>query len=227
MMRFTLLAVLVLGGSAWADPGRDGASDKQAMLRERLARFKQLTPDQKTKLRERVEFLKKLPADERRRLQENLRKFQKLPAKDQQVIREKIQRLSPDDKKAFMDLSKDFFHWANKQGLVESFPREAFFHWLKEQRADDLAKLRDLEPADRKDTFVRLFYDFKAEGLRRLRDHVEGAPGKLRGHKCSTEAQLKELADADMREFWPELRKAWERCPNGRRSNGGPVPPRK
>ncbi len=225
MTRFTTLMVLLaLGGSAWARPA-DQASDRQAALKARVERFKQLTPEQKQKLRERVEFLKKLPAYERGRLQDNLRKFQKLPAKDQQLIREKIQKLSPDDKKAFMDIAAGFFQWGSRQGLIEGFPREAFFHWVKEQRADELTTLRGLEPADRKNGFFRLYNDFKAESLKRLREHVEGPNGR-RGHKCSTEEQLRLLADADAREFWPELRRTWERCP-GRHSNGGPVPPRK
>jgi len=220
MMRFTwLVLVAALAGSASARGEQE--ADRQAVLKARLERFKRLTPEQKQKLRERVELLKKLPAEERGRLQENFKKFQRLTVKEQQVVREKIQKLAPEEKKTFVEVSAGFFQWANKQGFLEGFPRELFFQWMKEQRAEDLGKLKTLESADRKDAFVRLYFDFKEQSLKRFREHVAR-------HKCNSGEQLQGLADADVREFWPHLRQSWERCGvNMRKSNGGPIPPRK
>ncbi len=223
-MKLSLMAaaILALAGSAFAD----GQADQPALLKARLEKFKRLTPEQKQKLKERIEQLKKLPAVERNRLVENLRKFSRLSEKDKQTFREKVQKLTPEEKKAIVEVSAGFFQWAHRQGFLEGFPREVFFQWMRTERADDLAKLREMEPADRKDAFVKLYFDFKAASLQKLRDH-----NRRPAHRCNTDEQLKELAETGPREFWPELRAAWQRCPGVRkelfRSNGGPVAPRR
>lgn len=221
-----LVTVLVLGLAGSALAGQEARPDPSALLKARLEKFKQLTPEQKQKLKERMEQLKKLPAVERNRMVENLRKFSRLSEKEKQTVREKVQRLTPEEKKAFVEVSAGFFQWAHKQGFLEGFPREVFFQWMRADRADDLAKLREMEPADRKDAFVKLYFEFKAVSLQRLRDH-----NRRPAHRCNTDEQLKDLADAGPREFWPELKAAWQRCPgvrkDGFRSNGGPVAPRR
>jgi len=225
MIRFAAIAMLVgIAGSASAGP-QDG--DRNATLKARLELFKKFTPEQKQKLRERLELIRKLPPEERTRLQENVRRFRQMPAQEQQVVRDRIQKLTPEERKGFADLASGFQHWAQKQGYLDSFPREVFFQWMRDQRGDDLAKLKEMEPADRKDAFVKLYFDFKGASLDRFKMHMT-----RRRCNCGEE-QVKELADADAKTFWPSLRKSWERCDllkkeiKRPRSDGGPVPPRK
>jgi hypothetical protein len=226
MTRFAVLALLVgIAGSASAAP-QEKEGERAATLKARLERFKQLTPEQKQKLRERVEYMKKLPAEERTRLQENVRRFRQLPAQEQQLVKDRIQKLTPEERKGFADLASGFQHWAQRQGYLESFPREVFFQFLRDQRSDDLAKLKEMEPADRKDKFVKLYFDFRDVSLERFKTHASR-------HRCNSEEQVKALADSDVRSFWPALRKSWERCDllkkeiKRPRSDGGPVAPRK
>lgn len=200
LLALCLAAALPLGAFGQASP-----APADAVLRARLERFKRLSPEQKQRLRERLEHFRRLPEEERARLVENLRRFRQLTAADQLQIRQKVERLDPAEKKAFIDLSSGFFRWAHRQGYLDGFPREVFFAWLKQNRDGELARLREMEPADRKDAFIRLYFDFKLASLRRLREHS-------RVHACLTDPRLEELRQLGPREFWKELQETWRAC---------------
>ena len=181
------------------------ASQDDAGLRARLERFRQLTPEQKQKFRERVELLKGMSSEDRGRLGENLRRFRELPAADRQRLRDRIEKLPVEERRAMVEIGAGFFRWALQQGYADGFPRDIFFAWLRHGRRPELERLRALEPADRKDAFVRLFYDFKEDRLRQFAAHAAR-------HGCVTEEQLRELRESSIREFWPRLHDLWKGC---------------
>lgn len=205
MIRLASVVVLALLSSAMVQ--QDPAERKS-----RLERFRQLSPEQKQRLRERVEQLKKLPPEERRRLKENLKRLRTLPERERRQVLEKIEKLGPEERRQLVELASGFFRWAHRQGYAEGFPREVFFSWLRQAKGEELRRLREMDPSDRKDAFVRLFYEFKAHSYERISRHAQK-------HGCVGEEELKKLREASVGEFWPLVQQGQRRC-------RGPRPPK-
>lgn len=211
-MRMALVLVL---GVLFA--GLNGYAQQTASTvdKEKLERLRKMSPEDRKKLLERLEQIKKLPEEERKRLLENLKKLKELPAEDQKRLREKVQQFTPQERDALAELAKGFFKDFHRRGILEGFPRMIFFTWIKNERPRDLEKIREMEAADRKEAFIRLYFEFKELALKRTREHVKK-------HKCVSPADVEALDDLSTPEYWPAWQKIFKSCQEKSKANKPP-----
>jgi hypothetical protein len=201
-----------------------GAQESSSVIdQRRLEAFRKLPPEERARLLKRLEELKKLPPEEKQRLRDNLGKIKSMSPEEVRKVREKVQRLTPEEHKAYAELASGFFRWAHRQGVAAGFPRGVFFSWLKNERPEKVEEIRALRPEvegidPRVDAFVKLSYEFRDVMRARTEEH-------LRRHRCSDPEEAAVLREASPREFWPRWQEILRRC-QARRAVPGPVSPR-
>jgi hypothetical protein len=214
--RWAAILVLLAGPAA-------AAQEPAGLDQRRLEAFRKLPPEERARLVRRLEELKRLPPEEKQRLRDNLKKIKAMSPEEVRKVREKVQRLTPEEQKAYADLASGFFRWAHRQGYASGFPRGLFFAWLKNERPEKVEEIRALRPElegvdPRVDTFVKLSYEFRNVMRARTEEH-------LRRHRCSDPEEAAVLREASPREFWPRWQEIMRRC-QARRAAPGPVLPR-
>jgi len=188
----------------------------------KLEALRKMSAQERDALRQKLVQFKKLPPVEQARLNDNLSKLKAMPAEEVKKLREKVQKLTPAEQKEFTELAAGFFRWASRMGYTEGFPRGAFFHWLKNDRAQEIDAIRAMEPgpgSPRVDKFVKLYHEFRGVMFDRTQQH-------LGQHRCSETEVLKDLRDAAPTDFWKRWQVIQKAC-QARRANPGPVPPHK
>lgn len=186
----------------------------------KLEVVRNLSPEERELLKKRLDLFKKLPPEERARLRDNLSKLKAMPAEEVKKLREKVVKLTPDEQKEYTELAAGFFRWSSRMGYADGFPRGAFFHWLKNDRAQEIEEIRAMEAgpgSPRVDKFVKLYHEFRVVMLARTEQH-------LNAHRCSEPELLGDLRDAAPRDFWKQWQGIQKAC-QARRANPGPVPP--
>ena len=209
------LAALLLGVVCAAAVAQTGSVDPR-----KLEALRKMSSQERSVLRHRLQLFKQLPAVEKARLNDNLSKLKAMPAEEVKKLREKVQKLTAEDQKEYTELAAGFFRWATRMGYADGFPRGAFFHWLKNDRAQEIEEIRAMEAgpgSPRVDKFVKLYHEFRAVMFDRTRNHL----GK---HRCSEPEVIEDLRDAAPTEFWKRWQGIQKAC-QARRAKPGPVPP--
>lgn len=208
MRHRAFLFLFVLGGAVL---GQEAAPDRPA-----LERWRRMSEEEKTRIRERMERLRSLKPEERARLRENFERWKGLSPDRRREIQRSLQQLTPEERRDCAEVASAFFHFGQRRGILNGFPRALFFAWLKQRKPGEIERLRAMEVSPRVNAFIRLYWEFKERVIRRTASH-------LRKHGCIPAEDLQELREAPVSEFWVRWQEMGRRCRN---RGGGPVPPR-
>ena len=174
----------------------------------KLEQLRRMSPEERRTLQAKLVELKALPSVERERLRDNLTKIKTMPPEVVKKLREKAQTLSEEERKEYGELAGGFFKWAHRMGYAEGFPRGAFFHWLKNEKPEEIAAIRAMEPgpgSPRVDRFLKLFHEFRGVSLARYEKHV-------RQHACGEPGTIDALRELPAARFWPRLQELHRAC---------------
>lgn len=112
--------------------------------KEKLKRWREMSPEQKEIIKERFRRWKNLPPGERERIRRNLQRFKALTPEQHQILRERFRRfknLSPEEKQ---ELLENYRRWRSLSPEERQELREKFRRW------------RDLPPERRRELKERL-----------------------------------------------------------------------
>lgn len=182
-------------------------SSKPKVDPAKLERIRKMSPEERRRLLDRLEQYKKLSEEERERVQQNFTRFKELPPEVQKKLKEKVKNLSEEEQKFYREFAGAFFKTLQKRQKKElqAFPRMIFFAWLKNEKQDEIERMKSLEPVDRNRAFLELYLQFRVEVEKRTLIHA-------RKHKCVPIEDVDALRDASPEDFWPKWRELTKRC---------------
>lgn len=173
----------------------------------KLERLRKMSPEERQRLLERLRQYKSLSEEQRERLRQNLGRFKEMPPDVQKKLKDKVKNLTEEEQKFYREFADGFFKTLQRRHKKElqAFPRMLFFAWLKNEKTDEVERMKALEPVDRNRAFLELYLAFRLEVEKRTFKHA-------RMHKCVPIEDVDELRDARPEEFWPKWRELTKRC---------------
>ncbi len=77
-------------------------SEQRAQMQERFQRWQALKPEERAALRERFRAFRAMPAEQQDRVRRGVERFRHLPPEERARMREEFRRMSPDERRAFL-----------------------------------------------------------------------------------------------------------------------------
>ncbi len=136
-------------------------SAPQKTLKERLARWRSLSPDQRQKLLERYREFHKLPPEVRRRIQKQLARWEKMPPEEKKQIRRRLQCFKKLGAEERQKLRRRLMAWRAMPEERRLFIRRVLAV-LKEVPPEKIKELKKLPPEKRRAELLRYL---KSKGI--------------------------------------------------------------
>src|SRR3990167_6612681 len=140
----TLACLLISTIALVLYPHGTGLAEEDTGFKDKLKRWREMSPEQKGIIKERFRQWKNLPPEERDKLRKNFQKFKTMPPEERQILKERFRR--------FKNLSPE-----ERQGLLENYEK---WRSLDPEKRKELRKgfkrWKDLSPERRREMKDRL-----------------------------------------------------------------------
>ena len=152
-----------MGGteSLEAGPTAPKGAPPDEVLKQRLARWRSLPPDQRRRLLERYREFHKLPPNVRRRIQKQSARWEKMPPEEKKQIRNRLQYFKKLGTGARQRLRRRLAAWRAMPEERRLFVRRVLAA-LKELPPEKIEELKKLPPEKRR---VKLLQYLKSKGI--------------------------------------------------------------
>ncbi|HHT9154475.1 MAG TPA: DUF3106 domain-containing protein [Candidatus Tripitaka sp. YC43] len=150
----TLACLLISAGALALYPHSTGLAEEVAGpplpkedtgFKDKLKRWREMSPEQKEIIKERFRQWKDLPPEERGKLRQNFQRFKAMPPEERQILKERFRRfknLSPEERQGLLE---NYEKWRSLDPEKRKELREGFKRWKDmplERRREMKGRLR-------------------------------------------------------------------------------------
>lgn len=125
-------------------------SKEDTGFKDKLKRWREMSPEQKETIKERFRQWKDLPPEERDKLRQNFQRFKAMPPEERQILKERFRRfknLSPEERQGLLE---NYEKWRSLDPEKRKELRKGFKRWKElppERRREMKDRLRKTFPS--------------------------------------------------------------------------------